>query len=484
MQSPDNLKRQVMSGLIWRYMERTLAQGIQLLVTIVLARILMPEEYGTVTLVSVLINIALVFVQSGFGSALIQKEHADSVDFSTAFYFSLGLGVVLYMLLFAAAPYVSLFFKNEALTALIRGLSVSIVIASVGTVQHAYISRKMQFRKFFFSTLTGTILSAFTGIGAALMGLGAWALVIQQLTNQCVDTLILYFTSGWRPTKEFSAKSLARIYSYGWKLLLSGLIDTIYSDMYALIIGRKFSAGEVGYYDKGRQFPALIITNINATIQAVLFPALSSQQSDLRRTKAITRRTIATSTFIIFPCMAGLSVIARPLVVLLLTEKWLPSVTFLRFYCLIFAIWPVHTANLQAINAIGRSDIFLKLEILKKAIGITALVITLPMGLRAMMVGSCVSSYIGMLLNAAPNKKLLGYSYRELLSDLAPAALLSALMAVVIILVGYRIQNDLTKLIVQIICGVCLYVGAAAAFKAESFIYILNTIHDIRKKRK
>ena len=479
----NNLKRKVISGLFWRYMERTLAQGIQLLVTVVLARILMPEEYGTVALISVLINIALVFVQNGFGNALIQKADADTTDFSTAFYFSLGLSLVIYLILYVTAPYVSAFYKNSALTPLIRGLSVSIIIASMGTVQHAYVSRTMQFRKFFFSTLTGTIISAFTGIGAALMGLGAWALIIQQLTNQCIDTLILWFTSGWRPTREFSAKSLKHIYSYGWKLLLSGLIDTVYSNLYTLIMGKKFSAGYVGYYEKGRQFPALIIMNINATIQSVLFPALSSQQSDRERTKAMTRRAIKTGTFIIFPCMAGLSVIARPLIALVLTEKWLPAVSYLRFFCLIYAIWPVHTANLQAINAVGRSDIFLILEIIKKVLGITVLIITIPIGIRAMMIGSCVVSYIGMILNAAPNTKLLDYSLIELAGDLMPAALQSALMAAVIICAGSFIDNDLVKLFVQVILGACVYAGIAALVKADSYIYILNTVRDLRRKK-
>ena len=479
----DNLKRKVISGLFWRYMERTLAQGIQLLVTIVLARILMPEEYGTVALISVLINIALVFVQNGFGNALIQKANADSTDFSTAFYFSLGLSLIIYLILYVTAPYVSAFYRNSELTPLIRGLSVSIIIASMGTVQQAYVSRTMQFKKFFFSTLTGTIVSAFTGIGAALMGLGAWALIIQQLTNQSIDTLILWFTSGWRPTKEFSAKSLRHIFTYGWKLLVSGLIDTVYSNLYTLIIGKRFSAGDVGYYEKGRQFPALIIMNVNATIQSVLFPALSSQQSDRSRTKAMTRRAIKTSTFIIFPCMAGLSVIARPLIALVLTEKWLPAVSYLRFFCLIYAVWPVHTANLQAINALGRSDIFLKLEIVKKALGITVLIITIPMGLRAMMIGSCIVCYIGMILNASPNTRLLNYSLVELARDLMPAALLSAFMAAVILCVGSLIDNDLAKLFVQVILGACVYAGAAALVKSDSFIYILNTVRDLRSKR-
>lgn len=483
MMQSENMKEQVIRGLFWRYMERTLAQAIQMIVSIVLARILLPEEYGVLSLVTVFINIALIFVQSGFGNALIQKKEADHTDFSTVFYFSVLLGIGLYGVMFLIAPLISGFYQYDILTPVLRVLSLSLILAGINNVQQAYVSRTMQFRKFFLSTAVGSIVSAFTGIGAALAGWGIWALVVQQLTNQLLDTVILWLTVGWRPGLEFSVSSIKKIYSYGWKLLCSSLLDTVYSNLYTLIIGKKFSSAEVGYYDKGRQFPALIIVNINATIQSVMFPALSSQQGDVKKLKTMTRRAIMTSTFVIFPCMAGLAVAARPLIILLLTDKWLPAAGFLQCYCLIYALWPIHTANLQAINAVGRSDIYLKLEIVKKGTGILLLLITLPMGIRAMMAGCCVNAVIGLYLNTAPNKKLLDYSFHELIEDITPACLLSLSMAGVIYVIGLIVDGVALKLLVQILCGVLFYFLGAIICHVDSLEYIKETLRQMRVKR-
>lgn len=483
MTQSENTKKKVIHGLFWRYMERTIAQIIQMAVSLVLARLLMPEEYGMLSLVTVFINIAMVFVQSGFGNALIQKKEADHTDFSTVFYFSILLGLALYGIMFFLAPFISSFYRYDILTPVIRVLSLSLILAGINNVQQAYVSRTMQFKKFFFSTVLGSILSAFTGIGAALAGWGIWALVVQQLTNQLLDTLILWFTVGWRPQREFSAASMKAIYSYGWKLLFSSLLDTIYNNLYTLIIGKKFSSTEVGYFDKGKQFPALIIVNINATIQSVMFPALSSQQADRKKLKAMTRRAITTSTFVIFPCMAGLAVIAKPLIVLLLTEKWLPAAKFLQCYCLIYAFWPIHTANLQAINAVGRSDIFLKLELIKKGTGLLLLLITLPIGLDAMLAGSCINALIGLFLNTAPNRKLLGYDFRELLGDIAPAFLLSLAMSGTIFVIGMFFHGTVLKLLIQISAGILFYFFGAAVFHMESLEYIKQVLKQISVRK-
>lgn len=483
MRQIDNTKEQVIQGLFWRYMERTVAQGIQMAVSLVLARLLMPREYGMISLVTVFINIALVFVQSGFGNALIQKKNADHRDFSTVFYFSVLLGVLLYGMMFFLAPYISAFYHYETLTPVIRVLALSLILAGINNVQQAYVSRTMQFKKFFFSTVIGSVMSAVTGIGAALAGLGIWALVIQQLTNQVMDTLILWITVGWRPAKEFSVESMKQIYSYGWKLLCSSLLDTIYNNLYTLIIGKCFGSAKVGYYDKGKQFPALIIVNINATIQSVMFPALSSRQSERQKLKSMTRRAIKTSTFVIFPCMMGLAVVAKPLILLLLTEKWLPAAGFLQCYCLIYAFWPIHTANLQAINAVGRSDIYLKLELLKKGTGLLILLFTLPMGIEAMMAGSCMNAVIGVFLNAAPNRKLLGYSFRELLGDVAPAFFLSLVMAGITWLVGSFLAGGISGLLVQVVTGVLVYLTGAAVLHMESLEYMKQTVRQLREKK-
>ena len=260
-------------------------------------------------------------------------------------------------------------------------LSLSLIIAGVNSVQQAYVSKIMQFKKFFYSTIIGTITSAFIGIFMAYKGFGVWALITQNLSNQVIDTCVLWFTVKWRPTFTFSFSEMKKMFNYGWKLLISGLIDTIYNNLYSLVIGKFYSAKDLGYYNRGRNIPNMVITNINGSIQSVIFPTLSNCQGDKVRLKVMVRRSIMTSTYIIMPAMIGLAAVAKPLTVLLLTDKWLPSVPFMQFSCFILAFWPIHTTNLQAINAVGRSDIFLKLEIIKKIIGFSIMVVSIPFGL-------------------------------------------------------------------------------------------------------
>jgi O-antigen/teichoic acid export membrane protein len=342
----------------------------------------------------------------------------------------------------------------------------------------------MQFKRFFFATLFGTILSAFTGIFAALKGWGVWALVIQQLTNQVFDTIILWMTVKWRPIFAFSVKRMKRMFSFGWKLLCSSILNTVYNNIYSLIIGKFYSAADLGYYNRGKQYPMLIIQNINDAISSVIFPALSEMQDDKLRFKAMVRRAIMTSTFLIFPAMAGLAAVAKPLVQIMLTDKWLPAVPFIQFCCFTYAFWPIHTANLQAITALGRSDIFLKLEIIKKIMGITVLIITLPHGLMVMMWARCINTVISSILNASPNKKLIGYSYLEQIKDMAPSIVLSLVMAGVVWAVTLLPLTPIIQIVIQVIVGVIVYFGLAKLFKLECLDYVLNTVKEVLKRGK
>ncbi len=493
--SDRSIKNQVMSGLLWRYLERCAAQGVQLLVTLVLARILEPQDFGALTLVMVFLNIALVFVQSGFGTALVQKAAVTNGEFTTVLLFSAGLGGVLALGILAAAPWVSLFFHYPELTPVIRVLALTLPLGGVSHVLQSYVTRRMEFRKIFVATLIGSSASAVLSISAALRGLGLWSLVIQQLSSQIISASVLYVISGFRVGKRTPLSSMRGIFSYGWRLLVSGLIDSIYGNLYTLVIGRTFSSVDVGYFDRGRQFPALIITNVNATIQSVAFPALARRQSDPPRVKEMTRRLVKTGTYVIFPCMAGLALISEPLVRLLLTEKWLPAVPYLRYYCLIYALWPVFTANLQAISAMGRSDIFLRLEVIKKALGVAILCVTLPMGLRAMMIGSCVNAVLGLFVNAAPNGRLMRYSLAELFADMAQPAVLTALMAAGIrgagwgtaaVLAGMESggahipggMSDFILIVVQIAAGMAVYLAASVLGRSENLRYLTGAVKE------
>lgn len=474
----------VITNFFWRFLERCGAQGVTFIVSIVLARLLDPTVYGTVALVTIFTTIMQVFVDSGMGNALIQKKDADDLDFSSVFYFNMAMCSVLYLIMFFAAPFIASFYRMPELTAIVRVLSFVVVISGVKNVQQAYVSRHLMFKRFFFSTLGGTIGAAVIGIAMAYLGFGVWALVAQMLFNAAVDTIILWITVKWRPKKMFSFQRLKSLFSYGWKLLASSLIDTVYNDLRQLIIGKKYSSGDLAYYNQGKKFPQLIVTNINTSIDSVLLPTMSKAQDDMAAVRSMTRRAIKTSTFLMMPAMIGLAVCAEPLVQLILTEKWLPCVLFLRIFCITYAFYPIHTANLNAIKAMGRSDLFLKLEIIKKTVGIIAILITMWISVQAMAYSFLVTTILNQIINSWPNKKLLNYSYLEQVKDMMPQILLSLGMGAAIYAVSFLHLSASLTLLIQIPLGVLVYWSGSKIFHVESYTYIIEMVKNFKKRKK
>lgn len=474
----------VITNFFWRFLERCGAQGVTFIVSIVLARLLNPTVYGTVALVTIFTTIMQVFVDSGMGNALIQKKDADDLDFSSVFYFNMAMCSVLYLIMFFAAPLIASFYRMPELTAIVRVLSFVVVISGVKNVQQAYVSRHLMFKRFFFSTLGGTIGAAVIGIAMAYLGFGVWALVAQMLFNAAVDTTILWITVKWRPKKMFSFQRLKSLFSYGWKLLASSLIDTVYNDLRQLIIGKKYSSGDLAYYNQGKKFPQLIVTNINTSIDSVLLPTMSKAQDDMAAVRSMTRRAIKTSTFLMMPAMIGLAVCAEPLVQLILTEKWLPCVLFLRIFCITYAFYPIHTANLNAIKAMGRSDLFLKLEIIKKTVGIIAILITMWISVQAMAYSFLVTTILNQIINSWPNKKLLNYSYLEQVKDMMPQILLSLGMGAAIYAVSFLHLSASLTLLIQIPLGVLVYWSGSKIFHVESYTYIIEMVKNFKKRKK
>ena len=473
----------VLSNLFWRFAERCGAQGVTLIVSIVLARLLDPKVYGTVALITVFTTILQKFVDSGFGTALIQKKDADDLDFSSVFYFNIFSCLLIYALLYFAAPLIAKFYSDESLVPLIRVMSLMLIISGVKNVQQAYVSRTMQFKRFFFATLGGTVGAAVIGIWMAYKGMGVWALVTQQLFNAAVDTAILWITVKWRPKRMFSFERLKALFTYGWKLLASGLLDTVYSKLWDLIIGKMYSSSDLAFFNKGGQFPEVITINVNSSIDSVLLPVMSSQQDSVETVHNMTRKAIRTSSYVIWPVMMGLAACATPLVRLLLTEKWLPCVPYLQIACIIYATYPIHTANLNAIKALGRSDLFLKLEVIKSLIGLAVLMISKDYGVIYISLSGIVSTAFSMIINAYPNKKLLNYSFLKQLRDILPPVLLSSAMAVAVRLVELLRMPDIVTLIVQIIVGAVFYIVCSKLFKMEEFDYILSVIKSFLNKR-
>ena len=475
--SPAN----VIKNFFWRIGESSGAQLVSFLVSIVLARLLAPEDYGVIALVTVFTSILQVFVDSGLGTALVQKKNAHEVDFSSVFYFNVLVCLTLYAGMFVAAPAIAKFYDNPIYIPLVRVLSLTLVISGLKNIQQAYVYRHMIFKRFFFSTLGGTIASAILGIVMAYAGFGVWARAAQYVSNTAIDTLILWITVPWRPKKRFSWTKLKSLLSYGWKLLVSALLDTGYTSLWNLLIGKVYSSADLSFYDQGSKYPKAIIGTISNSIDSVLLPTMSIVQDDRAQIKSMTRRSIVTSVYVMAPLMMGLAGCAEPLVSLILTDKWLPCVPYMRIFCITYMFWPVHSANLNAIKAMGRSDLFLRLEILKKIIGIGLLLCTMRISVMAMACSLLISSVTSQIINSYPNWKLLNYRYLEQLRDILPSILLAVIMAVAVGAVPLLGYGNVLTLCIQIPLGAVIYVAGSAIFRLESFRYLLNMIEDRRR---
>lgn len=469
-------RENLFSNLIWRFAERCGAQLVAFVVSIVLARILEPQAYGTIALITVFTTILQVFVDSGLGNALIQKKNADETDFSTVFYTNIIFCGILYLALFACAPSIARFYKDETLISFVRVLGLTIVVSGIKNVQQAYVSRNMLFKKFFFATLGGTVVAAITGITMAVMGYGVWALVAQQIINVAIDTVILWITVKWRPRKAFSFQRLRELFSFGWKLLISSLLDTVYTNIRQLIIGKMYSSEDLAYYNRGRQFPNFIVGNINNSIDSVLFPAMSVNQDDPESVKRMTRKAIKTSVYIMAPLMMGMAFTATSIVELILTDKWLACVPFLQIFCITFMFQPIHTANLNAIKAMGRSDLFLKLEIIKKCVGVVLLLSTMWFGIMAMAYSLLLSSMLSQIINSWPNRKLLNYSYIDQLKDIIPSIMLATFMGICVSFATLLGWSSVITLCMQVVLGVVIYIGGSIILKIDSLFYLYGII--------
>jgi len=472
------------SALGWKLLERFGVQIGQFILQLILARILDPDHYGVLSLMVIFTNLANVFIQTGFNTALIQNKDVTEEDYSSVFWVTLGIAAGMYGLIFLCAPWIGSFYEVPDIVLPLRVLALMLLPGALNSVQLAKVSREMDFRKVFFSNLAGILIAGLTGIVLALMGGGLWALVVQTMLNVFVVCIVMGFTSGFQPRFVCNWSRVRVLFRFGWKLLLSGLIDTLYQDLRSLVIGKKYDSGTLGYYNRGKNFPQFIITAVNGTVQSVMLPAMSSKQNEAGAVKQLTRQSITLSSYILFPLMAGLAGVATPLIQLLLTDKWLPCVPYLQIYCFTLAFYPVHSCNLQAINALGRSDIFLKLEIIKKVLGISALVIAVfcfdsPI---AIAMTGVFTTVISCFINAYPNKKLISYSYFDQMKDIIPSFILSVLMLLCVLAVELLGLNAIWTLLLQVAVGVLVYVALSAAFHLEPFRLLLEALKNIRKK--
>lgn len=480
----EKIKHKAISGFFWTLAEKFAAQGVSFVVSIILARLLAPTDYGIVAFITIFTSIGNVFVKSGLGSALIQKKDADGLDFSTVFVFNVLFSILMYALLFFAAPWIGTFYQMSDLVPVFRVCALSLILNGVNNVQQAYVSKKLDFKRFFYSTLIGTVISAIVGIIMAYKGFGVWALVTQQLLNSTMDTVILHFTIEWKPSCKFSFARFKKMYKFGWKLLLADLASSVFDNLQGMVIGKKYSSEQLAYNNKGLQFPRLLAKNIDNSIQSVTFPVLAKVQDDTERFSGLMYRGCTLSFYFICPMMVGMMCVAEPMVLCLLTEKWLPTVPFLQLYCLSYLFRPIEATNLQALYALGRSDITLKLEIVKKTVGIVLLIFAVVLfdNPVAICIASVIGTFLNTILNMAMIEKLIQYKMSKQILNLLPTLLMSIIMGVLCAFVNvvYKFNSSLVLLVCQIVIGVISYFVLSLIFKPAPFRYLVNYIKNFR----
>ncbi len=476
-------QKKVVGSLSYKFIEQLSVKGTSLLIGIVLARLLDVADFGVISLLTVFTHLASAIIEGGLSTSLIQMKEVDTKDYSTVFYTSFGLALVLYLVLFGTAPMIAEYYDNSSMCIYLRVIGLNLFVTPFNSIQLGYVYRNMMFKRLLIASLSACVISGGVGIAMAYMGMGAWALVAQTLLSSIVSVVLLFLLIPWKPTAEFSLQKLKEHFGYGWKLLVSSLLETGYIELRTLLIGKRYTTNDLAYYNRGDTYPKTIITSLNTAVTTVMFPVLSSEQGNLSAVKNLTRKTVSLSAFILFPVMAGFAAIAEGFVEIVLTDKWAECVVYLQLACLTYAIMPINSCNLQAIKAIGRSDVFLRLTVIKKIVGIMLIVAAVfafnsPL---AVAIVAALFAPIELLINALPNRKLIDYHLSEQIKDIFPAFLSSVVMFILVNSLNKVIVQVYLRLVVQIVAGVAIYficsVFAQKAILKESLLVIKKQIN-------
>lgn len=483
--SGADLKSAAIRSLFWKLFEQGGASLITLVVQIVMARLLDPDEFGVLAIMLVFVNVGNVIVQSGLNTAIIQTHDATEDDYSTVFWMSLAMSVVLYVLIFLGAPAIADFYSMPSIVGPLRILVLVLIVNAFNSIQEAIVARHLDFEKTFKATVSAALVSGSLGVFVALSGGGIWALVVQQLAQQVTKCVVLSVQIPWKPSLVFKVDRATEFFHFGWKLLASGLLDQGYQSLSDLVIGKVFTSTELGFVSQGKKYPQALGNMLDGAIQPVMLSAVSRVQDDAATVKRLARRGLKTSTFLIIPCMTLFALAAEPIVTLLLGEKWLPCVHFLQAYCLIYALLPIHTTNLQALNGMGRSDLFLKLEVIKSLLGLAIMCFAafVLKDLGAVIIGCVISNVACTFINAAPNKRVIGYSYLEQIKDICPAFLLAFAAAAIAWPVSLLALPSILTILFELVVMFAAYLLLAKLFHVEELSYIMNTLREIKMKR-
>jgi len=479
------LKEKTINGLLWSFVDTFAGQGISFIVGIILARILSPREFGLIGMITIFIAISQSFIDSGFSQALIRKKDCSSEDYSTVFYFNLATGILFFAGLFFAAPAISNFFHEPALKSIIQVLGLILIIESVSIIQRTILTKRIDFKLQAQISVIASIISGAIAITLALLNFGVWSLVALQLSKQAINSFFLWLWNNWKPIFVFSTSSFNELFGFGSKLLLSGLIDTTYRNIYYLIIGKYFSAVELGFYTRADQFQTLPSSNLNTIINRVSYPVLASIKDDIPRLKKNYRKLIRSTMFLSFILMLGMAAISKPMIITLIGIKWLPSVIYLQLLCFVGMLYPLHAINLNMLNVQGRSDLFLRLEIIKKILAVPIIFLVVFMGIKAMIIGMFVLSLIAFYLNSYWSGKLIGYSSIQQVKDILPSLFLALIVnATVFSISFFGITSSLILLLIQLVTGGFLTILICEGIKFKDYIYIKNILLEKLIKRK
>lgn len=477
----SELKDKTVKGVFWSAVDRFSAKGIQFVFSILIARLLMPEDYGVIAMLGIFLGVSQSFIDSGFGTALIRKIDRTETDFSTVFYFNIVVAVIFYLGLFFAAPAIADFYNTQLLIPVTRIVALTLPIGALSGIHSAKLSIEIDFKSRAKISVVTTFLTGTVGLWMAYSGYGVWALVVQSVFASIIRTIMFWIIVKWYPKLVFSWESFKNLFSFGSKLLASGLLDTIYNNIYPLVIGKMFSPSVLGIYGKAKSLADFPSSNITSVLQGVTFPVLSSIQNDEERLADAYKRFLKISAFIIFPLMLGLSAVADPLIRLLLTDKWEGAIYLLQIICFAMMWYPIHAINLNILEVKGRSDYFLKLEIIKKIQGVIILCITVPMGIVAMCYGQIVSSMISLIWNTYYTKRLIGYGYWAQTRDLLPLFIHSLIMWALVLLIVNLMPTLWLKLIIGVLAGIIYYIAGAYIMKFPEMDELL-TILKLKRK--
>ncbi len=472
----ESLKRKTLKGTLWSTLERFSVQGIAFVVMIIMARILTPGDYGLVGMLTIFIAVSQSLVDSGFSQALIRKQDRSEVDNSTVFYFNIGVGLVLYLVLFLSAPLIARFYNEPILVPLTRLISVSVLINSFVVVQRALLTVRIDFKTQAKASFAAAVVSGVAGITMAYTGFGVWSIVWYQITNLAVNVGLLWIFSRWRPQWVYSWKSFRELFAFGSKMAASGILDTLYRNIYMIVIGKVFKASDLGYYTRAHQFAEFPSSNVSGIIQRVTFPILCSIQDDDDRLRSVYRRFLRLSAFIVFPLMIGLAAVAHPFILLVLREQWEFAAVLLQIICLGMMWYPIHAINLNLLQVKGRSDLFLRLEIIKKCLGVAMICVTVPFGIVAMCWGSVVNSIIALIINTHYTGKLIQVGFLRQVRDLVPTLLYSFSMGAVVWSVVQLVPGNMLKLTVGILSGIVYFLIVTRLTRSADLRELLSLV--------